>query len=355
MMKKLLPIAGLLSRNLLKSPLLSANYLRACSSAALKPAVVKNAPISLHIEPTTACNLRCTTCDRTHASDLNLGTMSFNVFKEILDQFNYLMGSHHVQTGLLLTGLGEPFLNKDIFRMIEYAKEKGISYVHTISNGTVLNNEAIIQSGLDHISFSMDGATKETFESIRVGAKYEKVVSSLKDLISRRKVGKLPFIDLNITLQGKNRNELNSVVDLAAEIGADRVSARILNSDFAHDSLQALGESSENIKTTSEYARAKNVEFRYADNDTDPCVYPWIWPYVTWNGYVVPCCYKSDPRKFNFGNILEESFESIWNGEKYRQFRKALTSENPPDMCKNCPKCPTKKSGSDKVELKILD
>lgn len=354
-MKKLLPIAGLISRNLLKKPRLTSNYIKACASAAIKPAIVTNAPVSLHIEPTTACNLRCTTCDRTHAQDLNLGTMSFTSFQKILDQFQYLMGSHSVQTGLLLTGLGEPFLNKDIFRMIEYAKANGVSYVHTISNGTLLNNAAIVESGLDHISFSMDGATKETFESIRVGAKYEKVVSSIKDLANKRTNNKKPFIDLNITLQEKNRKELSSVVDLASEIGADRVSARILNPDFAHHSLNALDESSEIIERTINYAKVKNVEFRYADDDSDPCIYPWIWPYITWNGYVVPCCYKSDPRKFNFGNVLEDSFENIWNGEKYQNFRQELTSENPPNMCKSCPKCPSKKTGLEHTELKILD
>ena len=312
-MKKLIPIASLITQSFITRPQLSFNYRKACYSAGLKPFNVKNAPIALHIEPTTACNLKCTTCDRTHSSDLNLGTMSFDVFKEILSQFNYLLGSHHVQTGLLLTGLGEPFLNRDIFRIIEYAKQKGQPYVHTITNGTILNedkNQAIIQSQLDHISFSMDGATKETFENIRIGAKYEDVVSSLRDLVRRRTIRNKPFVDLNITLQDTNYHELKSIVDIACDIGVDRVSPRILNKDFAHNNA-AISISSNQIKDGIErirrHAKSKHVEFRYADDDSDPCVYPWIWPYVTWNGYITPCCYKSDPRQFNFDNLLDTS------------------------------------------------
>ncbi|MCX5849866.1 MAG: radical SAM protein [Deltaproteobacteria bacterium] len=351
-MKKLMPLArrlkplvSLLALDFARRPRRSVNYLRACLAAARRPTYVRNAPVSLNIEPTTACNLKCTMCDRTYSSDLNLGSLSFDDFKEILSQFHYLLGSHHIQTGLLMTGLGEPFLNKNLLRMIKYAKNQGYPYVHTITNGTVLDatkTQGIIESGLDHISVSMDGATKETFESIRVGAQFEKVVSSIKDLAIKRTTRNKPFIDLNITIQDQNRNELEYVVDLAFEMGVDRVSARVLNAKFAHiEATSSFGLTDEAIASAMQYARAKNLQFRYADDDSDPCVYPWIWPYVTWNGYITPCCYNSDPRNFNFGNLLETSFEDIWNSSIYRDFRRDLVSDTPPEICRRCPKCPS--------------
>lgn len=342
-MKKSFPIASLLTNTITTRPSVSLNYVRAGIAALRKPEKVNNAPIAIHIEPTTACNLKCTTCERTYATDLNIGAMSFDVFKEILGNFSHLLGSNQVQTGLLLTGLGEPFLNKDIYRMIRYAKENGQSYVHSISNGTVLNegnNQKIIQSGLDHISFSMDGATKEPFESIRIGAEFDKVVENLKDLAARRKNRTDLFIDLNITLQGNSNHELLSAVELALEVGADRVSARTLNEDFARNQVAKTKVTADELMKITEFANKKHVDFRYADDDSDPCFYPWIWPYITWDGYLVPCCYKSNPRQFNFGNLLEASFDDIWNGEKYREFRRALVSDTPPETCTHCPKRP---------------
>ena len=345
LLKRLKPLISLVARDFTTHPRRSTNYLRACITAALRPANVKSAPVSMHIEPTTACNLRCTTCGRTYSSDLNLGTMALDVFKEILNQFPFLLGSHQVQTGLLMTGLGEPFLNKNLVEMIRYAKSIGHPYVHTITNGTLLNEstrQGIVESGLDHISVSMDGATKETFESIRVGASFEKVVSSVKDLARRRENHDRPFIDLNITIQDQNRNELQRVADLALEMGVDRVSARVLNAEFARgEAALTRGIADKELELAIRYAKGKRLQFRYADDDSDPCVYPWIWPYVTWDGYVTPCCYKSDPREFNFGNVLESPFEDIWNCETYCEFRRALVGENPPEICRQCPKCPS--------------
>ena len=339
------PLLSLLALNFTRHPQRSMNYLRACLTAVQRPANIRNSPVSVHIEPTTACNLKCTTCQRTYSSDLNLGSMSFDNFKKVFDQFPYLLGSHQLQTGLLITGLGEPFLNRDILRMIRHAKDQGCPYVHIITNGTALSEtirQGIVESGLDHISVSMDGATKETFESIRIGAKFEKVVSSIKDLAKRRTTRHKPFIDLNITIQDQNNNELEGVIDLAFEMGADRVSARVLNSDFAHDKVVSSTDFSDEKATRAKlYARAKDLQFRYADDDSDPCLYPWLWPYITWNGYVTPCCYRSDPRTFNFGNLLEVPFNDIWNGSKYRDFRKSLLSDTPPDICRQCPKCPS--------------
>jgi radical SAM protein with 4Fe4S-binding SPASM domain len=342
-MNKLIPIISLITQNFIDRPRLSSNYIKACFSAVLKSAIIKNAPISVNIEPTTVCNLKCITCDRTYKSDINLGMMSFNVFKEVVSQFSYLLGSNYIQTGLFLTGLGEPFLNKDIFRMIKYAKQKGQPYVHLISNGTVLDetkNQEIINCELDHISFSIDGSTKETFESIRVGAKYESVISSIKNLTGKR-CGKKPFIDLNITLEDKNQKEWMSFIDLAFDVRADRVSVRLVSQKLAHNNIARMHVILNDIKKAEQYAKSKKIEFRYTDDYKDTCVYPWIWPYVTWNGFVTPCCYISDPRQFNFGNILEKSFMDIWNGDKYCQFRKDLVSTNPPSICKDCPKCPS--------------
>jgi radical SAM protein with 4Fe4S-binding SPASM domain len=74
--------------------------------------------------------------------------------------------------------------------------------------------------------------------------------------------------------------------------------------------------------------------------DTKPgfkkCLYPWSGFYITWDGYLVPCCTKPFPLELNFGNVFEEGVMNCLNGNKYRQFRKAWYENKTPAFCKRC-------------------
>ena len=117
---------------------------------------------SLIIEPTNTCNLRCTFCFVTECMTSEGGFMEFDLFKKIIDDSPDL---EH----LCMHNWGEPLLHKDIFRMIEYAKNKGVNYVVMNTNGTLLTNkmiDQIVDSKLDIIRFSIDGSA-ETFKRVR--------------------------------------------------------------------------------------------------------------------------------------------------------------------------------------------
>ena len=137
-------------------------------------------PISLQIEPTTKCNLRCRMC-LSPFWDRKGMEMSFTNFKKIIDQFPLLVTIN-------LQGIGEPLLNKDIFKMIEYCKSKKMIVLFT-SNGTLINEkvaEKFVDYGLDYVIISMDGAVPETFEKIRIGANFNHVIENVKNLIAIR-------------------------------------------------------------------------------------------------------------------------------------------------------------------------
>jgi radical SAM protein with 4Fe4S-binding SPASM domain len=285
-------------------------------------------------------------CARTYWKNAKIGDMSFENFTYIINQFNSLIGSDYLQTGLCLTGLGEPFLNKDIFKMIEYAKhEKKMGYIYLITNGTLINKrlaKKIVLSGLDHIAISIDGATKETYEKIRVGANFDKVIKNVKNLVKiRNQLGKKPTIRLGFVLQSENKEDLLKIINLGKLINVDMVSANIINPHFPGKDELSYFASKIQIEDAYSYAKKLGVKFKYVDHYSDKCLYPWTCPYITWNGFVTPCCVKPDPEEFNFGNLFTESFSSIWNNEKYRKFRKFLMSKKPPKICKGCPKIPT--------------
>ncbi|MEM5882887.1 MAG: radical SAM protein [Candidatus Aenigmatarchaeota archaeon] len=344
-MSRAIHATSLILKNIFFNPLACFNYALACVNSVIKPSYLLNKPVSLLLEPTTKCNLRCKMCARTYWKSPKIGDMSFRNFKKIIENFDSMIGSDDIQTGLCLTGLGEPFLNKDIFKMIEYAKyRKKISYVYIISNGTVINSEVakkIVSSGLDHLAISLDGATKETYEKIRIGANFNRVIQNIKKLVEiRNKAGKKPTIRLCFVLQRENSKDLDKVISLGKLLNVDMVSATIINPHFPNkNSLTYLAHISQ-IEQAYQKAKELGIKFKYIDHYTDKCLYPWVCPYITWNGFVTPCCVKPDPEEFNFGNVLENSFSSIWNSKKYKEFRKSLNSDTPPKICKGCPKLP---------------
>ena len=117
---------------------------------------------SLIIELTNTCNLRCTFCFVTEGMTREGGFMDFDLFKKIIDDCPNL---EH----LCMHNWGEPLLHKDIFKMIEYAKNKGVNYVVMNTNGTLFTDkmiDRIVDSKLDIIRFSIDGSA-ETFKRVR--------------------------------------------------------------------------------------------------------------------------------------------------------------------------------------------
>src|SRR5918911_918913 len=142
-------------------------------------------PHFLQIEPVGQCNLRCQMCPIQFRRDGPphgpLAFMPFENFTRIVDEFTALDHLH-------LQGLGEPMMHPRFFDMVDYAAAKGIR-VTTNSNITLLNArraELCVTSGLDWLHVSIDGATAQTYERIRVRAHFERVMRNLDLLLSAR-------------------------------------------------------------------------------------------------------------------------------------------------------------------------
>ena len=93
-------------------------------------------------------------------------------------------------------------------------------------------------------------------------------------------------------------------------------------------------------------SKAKDIRFSYYKLDSNtwtqeetnhPCWFLWSYPYITWDGYVTPCCARPFPKEFNFGNVFETNFRKIWNSKKYRDFRQSFKSREISEICIGCP------------------
>ncbi len=315
-----------------------------------QPDNVDYTPTALQVEITTACNLKCTMCEHTYMQQIGRN-LKIDGFRKIIDE------NPNVQI-VNLTGIGEALMNKQFLDMADYAKSKGI-YVWFSDNFTFLNDaniDRILKAGVDYIVMSLDGATKETFEKIRVGANFDVVTENFRKLKEERdKRGlKKPLMGINMVVVKENYKEIEMLVRKAHELKADDLMyiSIIMSDTTGNLSLWQLEPKDtapfvEAGKKTAEELGVKviawpTVHLKRAEKTG--CAYPWLNPYITYNGDVLPCCYipqmsnaRLNPENV-MGNIFKNPLKEIWNNEKYQEFRRKIKTKNPPNACRGCAK-----------------
>ena len=289
-----------------------------------------NYPLSLSVEPLNFCNLHCPQCPAgTDSLQRKKGVMDFSTFKRIIDESGkYLLN-------LFLYFQGEPFLNKDIFKMIEYANTKKIVTV-TSTNGHYFTDENIsnlIKSGLDIIIISLDGTTQDVYEKYRIGGNFDKVIKGIKMLVEAKQKAKSkkPFIELQFIVFSHNEHQMHEFKNLAKELKVD---------NYSFKSAQVYDYETNNylLPKNKKYSRYifKNGKWQMKKKIKNRCPRLWNSSVITWDGYVLPCCFDKDA-KYLFGNIKNQDFKQIISGESFKKFAKTvLINRKSIDICNNC-------------------
>lgn len=288
-------------------------------------------PISISIEPTTSCNLRCPECPSGLRSFTRpTGMLKDDLFKNVIDQLSPTLSY------LTFYFQGEPYLNPKFLPMVEYASSKGI-YTSTSTNAHFLDDEnakKTIQSGLRRLIISIDGTSQETYQSYRVGGNLEKVIEGTKNILKWREALKsaTPQVVFQFLVVKPNEHQVGDVYALAKKLGVDRVA---LKTAQIYDYKQG----SDLIPTQEKYSRYKmNRDGSYSIKNEllDHCWKMWHSCVITWDGKVVPCCFDKDAHHV-MGDLNTESFSDIWNSAAYDDFRKSLMkSRSEIEMCRNC-------------------
>lgn len=292
---------------------------------------IKGLPISIAIEPTTSCNLRCPECPSGLRSFTRpTGMLDKDLFRKIIDQLaptlNYL--TFYFQ--------GEPFLNPRFLEMVRYASGKGI-YTATSTNAHFLSDEiakSTVESSLDRLIISLDGTSQAAYQSYRIGGSLEKVKDGAERIVYWKKKlrSSKPYTVFQFLVVRKNEHQIPEVYDLASKIGVDQV---VLKTAQIYDYKNG----SDLIPTVQKYSRYRqNDDGTYAikNNFDNHCWRMWHSCVITWDGKVVPCCFDKDAH-YALGDLSKNGFTEIWNGEAYNAFRKKLLeSRQEIEMCRNC-------------------
>lgn len=308
-------------------------------SAMLKSGRVWGKPVFITIEPTNACDLGCPVCE-TGAKILErpTGRMDAERYQRLLDAIK----GH--TNAIQLYFMGEPFLHSHIYDMIRYAKEQRI-FVNIYSNGSVLDPEQTVASGLDEVNFNIGGMTQATHETYRINSNLERVIANIKALVEARRQhearlshanGRIlrPQINVGLIVMKQNEHEVEEFLRVAPTWGVDR--AHVVD-PCVRNMAQALTMLPENKRywfyDEAAFTRGILRPKYLPDNRCDWIYYSTV---ITWDGNVVPCC-RDTTGKHVMGNVLKEEFAKIWNGPKYREFRRKIrTNQGAVDICRLC-------------------
>lgn len=288
-------------------------------------------PISIAVEPTTRCNLRCPECPSgLRAFTRPTGMLKDDLFKKVINELAPALSY------LIFYFQGEPYLNPRFLEMVQYAAGKGI-YTATSTNAHFLDEnlaKATVQSGLDRLIISIDGTTQETYQQYRIGGNLEKVIEGTKNIIRLKKElkSKTPHVIFQFLVVRPNEHQVPDVYALAKKLGVDQVLLKTAQ-------LYEFANGSDLMPLQEKYSRyKKNADGTYGikNNLANHCWKMWHSCVITWDGKVVPCCFDKDAH-FVLGDLTKNSFEEIWFSEAYTNFRTALLrSRRQIEICKNC-------------------
>jgi len=288
-------------------------------------------PISVTIEPTTSCNLRCPECPSGKREFTRETGMLQNDF--FIKTINEL---HKKISYLIFYFQGEPYLNPKFLEMVNYASRKKI-YTATSTNAHYLtpeNAKKTVESGLDRLIISIDGTTQETYEQYRIGGDLQKVIEGTKNILKAKQElkSKTPHVIFQFLVVKPNEHQIEDVKKLAAELGVDEVRFKTAQV-YDFENGNAL------IPTIDKYSRyKKDADNKYSIKNEmkNHCWRLWHSTVITWNGMVVPFCFDKDT-KHPLSSLKKNLFYELWQGSSYKNFRAAvLRSRSEIDICKNC-------------------
>ena len=307
-------------------------------------------PIMLEVEISTACDLRCTMCEnpvRTWGAKKQL--MAYEDLVKILDEFPHLIWVD-------ITGIGEGLVHPRFLDMVGEIKRRGL-YLELFDPFHRWGPDVtdfMIGVGLNRIQPSVDGATKGTYEAIRIGSNFDTVCANLRHLFQEkaRRKAPLPIVDFHYIVQESNEHEMVDFVALVDELaGGQRAGIQYTEilREFPGIQAKKVPITEERMAQVREAARRCGVQVWFNRNSTGRAkadmrqCNAWYMPFIFVDGTVVPCCAQNERGdrpwqvQRSMGNILSKSFRDIWKGGPYAELRQRMRHGGTPDYCHGCP------------------
>ena len=261
----------------------------------------KKPPFSIQIETANVCNAECLMCAYPRMRRQK-GFMSSDLYKKITNEACSL--------GVSLVNLnfmGEPLLDKEVIERIRYAKSKGL-LVSFYTNGSLLDKKMgklLIDSGIDRISVSFDGFSRQTYERIRIGLKFDKVLGNVTNLLKiKKEMGRGARVFIHLITLPENKGEITDFRRYWSNI-ADGVFIA-----FCRD----WGGKVKELTSLSPFTKKQLPRV--------PCFWLWDLLVVLWTGEVTVCCNDFEGQ-LKIGDLRYQTLADVWYGTELGTLREA--------------------------------
>lgn len=291
-------------------------------------------PLNLNVEVTTRCNLACTFCAHSSLTGEQKFDMPLEMYEHLMDE-----GRRYDTPAANLNGLGEPMLVPELPRMIRMAKERDFLDVMFHTNGTLMTErqaEALIESGLDRIIFSVDSPDKATYEAMRLRGRWEQVVANVRRFHAvRARMGRdTPLIRTTMVVTDRTVHQVPDLGHLWKPV-ADQITLQDLTwrtktldqGAWVNQEKSALPVEMDRIR---EEAKERKLSF--------VCPYLYQSAYAYGNGDVIPCSNPNARKHMVMGRHDQEGMRAVWHGTHYADLRRLHAEgrwdEHP--VCREC-------------------
>jgi sulfatase maturation enzyme AslB (radical SAM superfamily) len=270
-------------------------------------------PLFLHFDLNQKCNYRCPQCIIAYPDEVskyyNGDSLDFSLYKSAIDE-----GSSYNCPSVSVQGNNEPLLIPNLEEYIKYASDRGFIDIMFNTNGSLMTRERarrLLDSGVTRIRFSLDAFSDSTYNQIRVGGNYTRVLANIMTFLEEKQAGgyKLPVVGVSFCLQNKNFHELEAFTNYWKDI-VDLVTIQNFlpptpNLDFScfHAPTSAF---------TLLPSNSVNIE-------SFKCVQPYQ-RLVLRNQDITPCCAMYST-SLSLGRFPETSLHQAWNSQQMRDLR----------------------------------
>jgi radical SAM protein with 4Fe4S-binding SPASM domain len=289
-------------------------------------------PRSLLVEAASKCNLECAMCWAYKASASRKNHfLDYSSYTKLVDEVSPFCAM------IFFSFCGEPLLNPHLCDMIQYARAKGI-IVGLSTNAITLTPQKIVDL-IDAMPYEMvisiDSPSRESYELMRVGGNFDRLLENARALIAekRRRGMSYPKIIFQMILTQKNQHQVHEFIELANNVGADRVTIKSLFIDHHGDRVYIERLLNEFLidHTVSRYVKIGRVAVL---KKLGPCP-NFRSPVISSDGDVYICCFDiyGEYRK---GNVVSDGFCRTWKSPEYAQFREKVMNTRSLPICRSC-------------------
>lgn len=282
------------------------------------------APLKLHVEPTSFCNLRCPMCPQSVGANETNGFMEMDLYDRIIDE------ARHYAREINLFFRGESLMHKGLYEMIEKCERAGIA-AHINTNATLWRDDAIrnlLDDAPSKVTISFDSGEPEAYEQMRKGASFDKTLDRTLNFLTEKRRRRLtkPYVVMQVIQLWNDGFEPG-----AAPMIPDHFRTRFDGLPVDEwDTFWAHGWA----------GTMEDADF-YSARPHGPSYFPcnWLWKSMAiyWDGRVPACCADFGEDQI-MGDVNTESLLDIWNGEAYRAIRRAHVAGdlNAYKLCRGC-------------------